>query len=151
MRNPLHILLVEDDSLQSELMRENLALALSNVRIDVIDTEYGFRSSFDHIVRNPPDVVILDIILRWTDPAPEMPSMPPEVEIEGSYRAGFRCQRLLAENPMTRNIPIIIYTILEARDMKSRIDESTEKNVHYVTKGSDLSPLIELILTVTGE
>jgi DNA-binding NarL/FixJ family response regulator len=141
----MHILLVEDDHMQSDFIRQSLLRTFSDVRIEVIDTEHRLRSSIDQIAANPPDVVIMDVILRWTDPAPEMPLPPVDVKVEGHYRAGFRCQKLLAEHPGTKRIPVIFYTILEAGDMKTRIDEWSSSNVHYLAKNSDLSQLIELI------
>lgn len=141
----MYILLVEDDHMQSDFIRESLLQWLPDITIEVINTEHMFRSSMDQIARNPPDLIIMDVILRWTDPTPEMTSRPVDVKVEGSYRAGFRCQKLLAEHPRTKDIRVIFYTILEAGDMKARIDERYASNVHYLAKSSDLSQLVELI------
>jgi hypothetical protein len=68
----MYILIVEDDPLQAELMIEaiNTDALLGKPRVERISTELLFRQRFEEIVRDPPDVITIDIMLRWADASP---------------------------------------------------------------------------------
>ena len=83
----LRVLLVEDDHIQ----RDNARHAIERVieaEVETISTEWEFQRDFEAIAANPPDIVVLDIMLRWTNPAAEMP-LPP-AEVTSSSEAGLR-------------------------------------------------------------
>ena|SRR5258706_12884053 len=67
-----------------------------------------------------------------------------EVQREGFYRAGIRCAKLLAERQTTKNIPVILYTILAYADLKDQLNELPARVIH-VRKESDDDRLIEVI------
>jgi predicted nucleotide-binding protein len=140
----MKILIVEDDYLQAELIQEGLNAAFPGVDISHIKTESAFRSRLKSIVDNPPDVVIMDMMIRWTDPLPDLPPAPPEVREEGHYRAGLRCQRLLAQSEATAGIPIIIYSVLEREDLQEDL-KGTPMNVMYLSKDFEFKALIRFI------
>lgn len=121
----MYILIIEDDKLQFETIQNAIkkSRAFSTARIERIVTESEFRSRFEEIASNTPDAIILDIMLRWADPAPDMPLPPPQIAEQGFYRAGVRCQRMLADDSRTKNIPIVVYTILENEDLLGEISE----------------------------
>ena len=139
----MRILVVEDDHLQREWIRQKLQEEF-NAQIDMISTEGDFRSRLEEIAKNPPDVIIMDIMLRWTDPRPDMQPQPDDVKREGFFRAGLRCQRLLALDERTKNIPVILYTVLTNNDVGDET-KKLRRNVIHVSKDSDIRPLFKRI------
>src|SRR5690349_1085902 len=99
----MRILLLEDDHRQVEYSHKQIESALPQAIVDPVNSEYEFRQKMDSIGLQPPDVIVIDVMLRWTDPAPEMPARPPDVEQEGFYTAGLRCAKLLQGDPRTRH------------------------------------------------
>lgn len=141
----MSILVVEDDDIQADLILPNLKRAFRQDTIDLIRTEYEFRDHLDKIRKNPPDVIVIDIMLRWTDPSEDMPPRPEEVRREGPNRAGFRCKKILAEEEGTKHIPVILYTVLADGDIEHELASGDV----YLNKDDDFSPLIQLIREIT--
>src|SRR2546425_8168130 len=110
------ILVIEDDYLQADWIRQKLTEAMPNANIRLIATEAEFRSQFENIANQDPDVVVMDVMLRWADPSPDLTPPPQDVREEGFYRAGLRCERMLAEDNRTSRVPVILYTVLELAD-----------------------------------
>jgi|SRR5215813_6718617 len=48
-----------------------------------------------------PDIIILDLRLPWTDP---------EVLVENAIAGGLGCLELLRQEPLTRNVPVVIFS-----------------------------------------
>ena len=103
------------------------------------ETEYDFRNMLSTVESIMPDVILLDIMLRWTNPSPNMPEYPEEVKEEGFYTAGFRCQKILSSNSKLMHIPIIFYTVLDRVDLQDKLKE-VPKTVTLLTK--DISSLL---------
>lgn len=139
------ILLVEDDHLQVEALHSALVMAFPGSRINRVATESEFRDWLSSDLSQIPDVIVIDMMLRWADPGPEIPQPPPEVKKNGRYRAGTRCRALLREDPRTREIPVILHTFLERSDVGNLPDA-----VSFVTKVSDPAQLIEKIRELAG-
>jgi CheY-like chemotaxis protein len=137
----MHILIVEDDKLQFSYIKNGIKQGrhFSESRIERIATEWEFIEKFESIATDKPDLILLDIMLRWTDPAPDMTLPPADIAKEGFFRAGVRCEQRLAADPRTRNIPVIVYSILEKRDFEGEIRERPE--VHYLEKDFSLEKL----------
>jgi CheY-like chemotaxis protein len=115
----MKIVLVEDDYLEEELvrqvLRERFRIQYEDIR--TISTECEFHQEARKIATSPtpPQLVIIDVMMRWTNPAPDMPAPPDQVRKEGATRAGLRCAELLdALNPA---IPILFYSILDRSDL----------------------------------
>jgi CheY-like chemotaxis protein len=140
----MKILVVEDDYLQSEWLVPMLQRAFPRARIEPVSTEKEFRDKLPEIVMNPPTVVVMDVMLRWSDPEPTMEPPPREVQEGGFYRAGLRCQQLLAAQESTRSVPILLYTVLDREDLNREFDHLPD-NVHYVRKSDNPSPLLKLV------
>ena len=119
----MHILLVEDDPLQAELIEEFLldVTAFPKAVVDRISTESGFRARFKDIATKNPDVVIMDIMLRWADPSPDFELPPDDIAEEGFYRGGLRCEKMLSQDSRTSEIPVILYTILSNGDLSEEL------------------------------
>lgn len=132
----MYILIVEDDKAQYSDLKNAITQirtsSNSKQRIERIATESEFIAEFESIARDKPDVIILDVMLRWADPAPDMKLPPSEIAEQGFFRAGVRCERRLAADPRTSDIPIIVYSILDKKDLVGEITRRPE--VSYVEK-----------------
>lgn len=130
----MYFLIVEDDKLQFSFIKNAIKQGrhFSNSRVERIATESEFIDKLDSIATDRPDVILLDIMLRWTDPSPQMTLPPPEIAEQGFFRAGVRCEQRLAADPRTRNIPVIVYSILEKKDFEGQIRPRPE--VRYLEK-----------------
>ncbi|MGD0200427.1 MAG: hypothetical protein ABSD27_06715 [Bryobacteraceae bacterium] len=141
MSNELRLLLIEDDHLQAQGiqagLRDQLARDYPSVAFDVVPTESEFYSRFEQIASAGFAAAIVDVMLRWADPSPQMPEPPTEVLEGGFFRAGLRCRGKLATDPRTSSLPVVIYTVLEESRLPAGID--------IVVKSTDLSPLADRI------
>jgi CheY-like chemotaxis protein len=139
----MHVLIVEDDYLQADWLGQILRDQLSGVEIELIRNEQRFYDWLESLKSSPPDLVILDVMLRWTDPGSGI-SAPEEVMKGGYYRAGLRCEKLLRQKERTRSTPVILYTVLEALDLAAETDGISDKSI-YLGKSSNASPLIDVV------
>lgn len=134
--------IVEDDHEQAQDTVEQIRLHYPTAEIHRVTTEHEFRDKFTQIVGA--DLVILDLILRWTDAKPEMPSRPDDVKSGGSDRAGLRCLELLRAGERTRLIPVILYSVLPKDELTSPWREIAE-SVPYLDKSDAHDQLLETI------
>jgi CheY-like chemotaxis protein len=137
----MRILLVEDNRFEAEWAQQLLEESFPGASIDVISTEKEFRSAFPKIASSPPNVVILDMMLPWTD---NEGVDPVSDEPGGSVlNAGARCLSLLRANAHTANIPAVIYTTLDRMDL---VD--VPAGIVYVRKDSPGERLVRVIKNV---
>lgn len=136
-----YIVIVEDDHLQSESLHEYLSSAIIGADIEIIHTELEFRQRLPALRERVPDVMIIDVMLKWTFPALHALPAPKEVEKEGYYRAGLRCARLLTDDSRLSRVPLVLYTILERSDDLERGGEVLPANSTYVGKNTELDVL----------
>jgi CheY-like chemotaxis protein len=146
----MRILIVEDDYLQAQWIYEKLKEGISDAAFVRVTTELEFRSRFDEIANTRPDVAVMDVMLRWTDPSPNVTLPPEEIQREGFYRAGLRLERLLAADDRTANVPVILYTVLERADLNHELSNLPAR-VQHLPKHSELTPLIEKIKELTHQ
>ena len=130
----MEIVFVEDDPLQAEWIQEQLQNRYALATVRRIKTESEFRAKLRAIAASPPDIIVMDVMLRWADPNPGMLPVPDDVKA-GHHRAGLRCQRLLASDLATRRIPVLLYTVLEDDDLANELRE-LPPNVRYARKES---------------
>ena len=138
----MKILLLEDDCLQAESIRRELERAFGMSCVEELATESQFRARLNTIARDPPDVAVLDVMVRWADPSPEPPEPPEDVRREKFYRAGLRCARLLAAQ--VPDVPIVLYSILHPDDLKSELPDLSP-GVTHLPKKAELRLLVDLI------
>lgn len=143
----MRILLVEDDHNQEEAIREAIQeKRIPGVEVEVIRTELGFRNQLDTIVQNPPNLIILDGMIRWTDPSPEMIEPPSTVRDGGPFLAGRRCLELIGDKLL--KVPVIFYTILELEDLDGL---PLPSNTRYLPKREDPGQLTTMIQEILGK
>ena len=93
-------------------IQEGLEKAFGSV-VKTIKNESAFGNAISSILKTEDSVVVMDILLRWADPAPDAPPVPPQVKKDGPYTAGVRCLDRLSEAG-GRLVPIVTYTVLDA-------------------------------------
>ena len=113
-----YVLVIEDDRIQAEELARRLRNPEREVRI--ISTELDFRSRLSQFDHSNCPAAIVDMMLRWTDPAPDMTMPPDEILQEGFYTAGLRCCRELRR----KGIPSVIFTALDPARVPLRQGES---------------------------
>ena len=132
----MRVLLVEDDPLQKRSIERALRHNFLKIEIDSIRTESEFFGQFGAIRSEPPDLVLLDVMLPWAAASANSTEPPPEVQLEGYYRAGLRCLDKLLDAPETHDIPTILYSVLSREDVSDEISKAPP-NVLFLQKGSD--------------
>lgn len=139
----LKVLLVEDDYIQ----RGNVRQAVENgieADVETKSTESEFQRDFEVIASNPPQIAIVDVMLRWADPAPDMPSAPPEVTANPE-QAGLRCASMLRSDPRTSGVKVILYSVFDKDDFGAEPPEGTD----CLVKELDYENLIEVLRSAT--
>jgi CheY-like chemotaxis protein len=144
----MKILLVEDDQMQAKEFRDALEGAFPNVEIKTIGSEYGFYSILGDLENNPPDIILMDVMLRWAYPSLDIPEAPEEVINEKHYRAGFRCVKRLSEHKALRNLNVILYTVLRPLDIAKNL-ESLPPNIIHLVKDEDSDIFIRTVRRLT--
>jgi CheY-like chemotaxis protein len=152
----MKILVVENDFLQYDWLEKSLEQTLPDAELDHIKTEQAFQQRFEELARKPPDIIIMDVMLQWTEANEELEaledeSIPGNVQLaldEGPYRAGLRCEEMLAHDSRTKAIPVILYTILEHKDLEADFLEHDKLTHLHLRKDSVPEPLIRLIREV---
>lgn len=139
-----YIVVVEDDHLQEGPLQEHLANTITGADIETVCTELEFRQRLPALRERVPDLVVMDVMLRWSFPAPDAVPPPEDVASGGYYRAGLRCAGLLADDPRLCGVPVVLYTILERSDLE-REGETLPANSTFVGKNTELSCLIRKI------
>lgn len=139
----MYILIVEDDEPQYNLVKSGLERIrnFSNARIERIATELEFQIKLNKIAENKPDVIIMDVMLCWTYPARYMPPSPGDID-----RAGIRCEKMLANNDQTNDIPVILYTVLSIDDLKDELPN--RQNVRYLDKDFNPNTIAREVLEI---
>ena len=131
-----HFVVVEDDHLQEGPIADNLAGMFPEATVEAFATEEEFRKHLPRMRETVPDLVIMDVMLRWASPRPGLPAPPDDVVAGGYYRAGLRCARLMLGDGRLRHVPVVLYTILERNDLE-RDGQTLPPNATYVGKNSE--------------
>lgn len=139
-----YFVVVEDDHLQEGPLQDHLAAAFPDAAVETLCSEREFRERLPALRSRPPDVVVMDVMLRWTLPASDAPPPPPDVAADGYYRAGLRCARILLADARLARVPVILYTILERGDLE-RDGRTLPSSCTYVGKNTDLDVLSRMI------
>ena len=141
----LRVLLLEDDYLQ----RRNICEALeteSEAEVQTKSTESEFRKDFEQIAMNPPDVAVLDLMVRWANPTREWDNEPDQMSRSPEI-AGLRCADLLRNDPRTQKVKVILYSVLGSEDIGAKFPEG----VTSVVKETDFRDLLEAVANAVAE
>lgn len=133
----LRILLLEDDYMQRDDIREALTKALG-AQVDTITTESEFQHDFDAIAGNPPDVAVLDVMVRWESPSRNMFAPSDEVT-KNPDQGGLRCARQLLDAASTKAVKIILYSVLP----KEESAKDQMPGISYLVKEADWQNLVD--------
>jgi PleD family two-component response regulator len=120
----LKVLLVEDDHIQRANVRQAIENAL-DAEVATISTESEFHRDFERIAANPPQIAVVDVMLRWANPASDMPLAPAEVS-SNPEQAGLRCASLLRNDERTNGVEVILYSVLPNDSFGAPVPEGTE-------------------------
>ena len=130
------ILIVEDDPVQAQHMEAAIRRELG-AEVWRMATEYDFQAGFEEIATRKPDLIVIDVMLRWADPAEEIPDKPANWAQTGGYtRAGLRCHAMLRKDERTGEIPALLYTVLGQEAL------GLLQGVEYLQKGNGLDRLL---------
>lgn len=134
----MRIVIVEDDHIEACELKEFFEKKVG-AKVVLIATESEFVDRLDQIAAMQPSIVIMDVMLRWADPTPDLDerAIPADVVEEGFYTAGIRCMKRLQSRAETRKIPVILYSALDQSDLEYEVhtkDVNYEKLYDEVTK-----------------
>lgn len=137
------IVLVEDDFDQADEIVEWLSDEFPAAVVERIATESEFHARIGDLAAQRPDLFIIDVMLRWTDPSPTMTDPPDEVREQGSYRAGFRCVKLILADSKLRDVPTIIFSMLDVDDVRPDL-RNMPPTVRMVSKDGGRTGLMSI-------
>ena len=150
MSDPIRIISVEDDPLQAAWIKHAIEQRIDGAAVIHIGTESEFIERLPEIAAHPPGVILLDVMLRWADPSPSIPERPADVKDRGMRRAGFRCWARLNENPKSRRVPVVLYTVLERNELEEWPTELPPR-LRFLHKSSDPEALETAIREIISQ
>lgn len=139
----MKILCVEDDHIVAKPLIDELAKEFPEAQIDWIGTESEFYNKFEQIAADQPSIVVMDVMKLWATVGRDMQPPPEEIRKEGIYRAGIRCALRLNSDERTKDIPIILHTVLNQADLEE--DMRKLRNTYYLSKEKGHTLLIKKI------
>lgn len=116
----MHVLVVEDDS----TVRRLLGLALADLgRIQIVDNH---RDAADAVLRERPDVVVLDVMLQG--------------------RSGLTLLSHWRNDPVFSDLPVVLLTALDdSMERRAGVEAGADA---YITKPFEPRELVELLQTI---
>ncbi len=149
----LLFLLIEDDHLQAEHTENLLRAEFKNIDVIVLTSETSFMESFSRLAESSPDFVILDAMLRWSDPIIPTSrsgsdewskySLPEAEDGREPSQAGLRCLELIRNDPRTSSVPVVIQSVLDRHDVLGK--SIAFPNTMYCQKTEDDRKLVRII------
>ena len=133
MNEDKKVLLIEDDSVQARNLDRLIRQAFPGVSVNIIGTELEFRDKLPEIVPGSYRIALIDLMLRWTDPSPEMIAPPKEIYEQGFFLGGLRCRQALLE----KKIRSVIFTVHDRETFPQ-----LKADIDYVQKGPSFDPIL---------
>lgn len=120
----LKLLIVEDDPFAAAGLKSEFEREFREVETRLITSESQFQEDFKHIEQFEPDLIMLDIMLRWSNARINRSlTMPREIKSTSFYRAGFRCLKLLSQSELLKDAPVIIHSILGRDELSEELKD----------------------------
>ncbi len=135
----LRFLVLDDNWTHAELMTMWLQREFPNAVITVIETAKQFMRNLNNVEKDPPDVFILDMMVRYTDVGD--PDPVTNGSEEDFFQAGARCYDELKSKGLANRV--IIYSVIEAENLRAA--NLSELISIFVQKGEDKSALLDAI------
>lgn len=139
------LLLVEDDPPLADMIVKALKNAFPSHDTLRLATELQFRTWLTTADHDVPAVIVMDIMLRWTDPREHLEAPPEDVRRDGFFVAGLRCVGLLQRSNLN-DVPVILYTVLESADVQKEMKRmsivSSAGGIAHLRKDGDVSQLV---------
>jgi len=142
----MRVLIIEDNHYHAEALKEKLFNHFQEIEIGVFGTEYDTYNNMGILEKSGLDIIILDMILPWCNPMSNMPEAPEGYD--SPYNAGIRCMSIFLNNSNFKNVPIIIYSVLDRKRLMDDL-KTIPSNVFIVGKKSsfdDMALKIESIV-----
>jgi CheY-like chemotaxis protein len=146
----MRIVIAEDDKFQADQVVRDLSEVFPEAAVTLFQTEKEFRDGLESIAMDPPDIFILDIMMKWTDQRLDRNPAPPDVKAGKFHRAGFRCLELLRRGDKTRDVPVILYSVVDSAEFKPEVS-ALPSNVKMLPKMETLYNLIAAIREMTTD
>jgi DNA-binding NarL/FixJ family response regulator len=143
----VRILIVEDDPWQMDAIVASLAQSFPTAELLQLSTEREFCTAFDDLRLSPPDLVLMDVMLRWTKPSRHIAEPPEGVRSGGFRRAGFRCVARLQDAGETAHVPVVLYSVVDRADIQDDL-RHTPSHVIYLHKDGDDKQLVRHLRSV---
>lgn len=116
-RASLRFLLVEDNWQHADIVKEWLEDQFSGSVVRKMRTAKEFHDAFEEIVLDPPDVIILDVMVQYTDADDE--DLRDEIADEQDmFTAGARCYDKLASRDLAGRA--IVYSVIREEDLRKQ-------------------------------
>jgi len=132
------ICLVEDDSLYSTFIIEEIEQELPGIVVRSYATELEFIEDFTSLEERPPLLFILDIMIRWASPEDLSPdTVAPQVE--DYLHAGIRLLKRIRSSERLAEVPVVLHSVYARTE--AGIDELPPATL-YRQKSEDLGELI---------
>ena len=144
----MRILLVEDDYLDAGAIRDLLAEHYRNVEMIEVANEADFVASLSDLEENPPDLVIMDIMIPWQRPSASLIA-PSQGANPDPLRTGIRLLAKLQESSRLRNSPVILHSALEWHDVESDLKNSPD-HILFVHKEAPPTRLMIVLRALLG-
>lgn len=142
-RRELRFVVLEDDWQQAESIKEWLESEFSDAKVSVIDTAKKFQRMLPDFKKTPPDVFILDMMVRYTDPDDE--ELRTDNDQDDFLTAGARCHEELRRLGLEGRS--LIYSVTDKDDLAMAKLEYLA-DIH-IQKGGDKATLLDAIRKLT--
>src|SRR5262245_36884025 len=116
----MRVLLVEDDGDQASEIAGELRARFGGVIVEVLPTEYDLVQRMPEIIKRPPEVILLDVMLRRT-PMVQGQEIEFPLDVGFSHDAGIRCAKSLRDKGS--KVPIILYSVLDPSDVADGLEK----------------------------
>jgi DNA-binding NarL/FixJ family response regulator len=141
----MKILLIEDNFAFGEPLREDIERNFGEVQW--LETESDFYAEWPDIAAAPPRAAVIDVMLKWDILRRDKRVRPPYAA--NMYHGGIRCAQKLSEDPRTKDVPIILFSVIDRADLAEAI-QRMPGNVTYLQKSAEPNHLILRLREVTS-